>query len=68
MIHASQDLYLNAINAVPGVLPSKFTMSEKPYIWSRLCNVNIKMYLFTILFYFIFFTKKVVLEKLEICF
>jgi len=31
-------------NTVPGELTSKFTMSEKPYIWSWLCDANVKMY------------------------
>ncbi len=31
------------MQCVPGELSSKFTMSEKPYIWS-LCDANIKMY------------------------
>ncbi len=29
-------------NAVPGGLLSKFTTSEKPYIWSWLCDANVK--------------------------
>lgn len=30
--------------SVPGEIPSKFTMSEMPNIWSLLCDANIKMY------------------------
>lgn len=31
-------------NAVPGALRSKFTVSEKPYIWIWLFDANVKMY------------------------
>ncbi len=42
--HAS--LELHKYTAVPGELPSKFTMSEKPNIGSWLCDANVKMYKF----------------------
>ncbi len=48
MTHVSQDSYRSTphckCNIVPGELPSKFTITEKSFIWSCFCDVNIKMY------------------------
>ncbi len=33
-------------NAVPGELPGKFTTSEKPYTWSRLCDAQSDVFFF----------------------
>ncbi len=43
MTHVLQNSYPSPhlkCNAVPGGLPSKFTTSEKTYIWSWLCDAN----------------------------
>ncbi len=31
-------------DAIPGELQSKFTVSVKPYMWSWLCDADIKMH------------------------
>ncbi len=46
--HISLDSYQSAshckFNAVPEELLSNLTMSEKPYIWSYLCDANTENY------------------------
>lgn len=47
MTRASRDLFSSTpslkCDAVPDELPSKFTKSEKPYIWSWLYDANVKL-------------------------
>ncbi len=45
--YVSPNVYKSAVHhkcSAVGELPSKFTSSEKSYIWSWLCNINANMY------------------------